>query len=258
MSNMMKEEMVVVRHEQIAENIYRLIVHGEIARQIEQPGQFVHVKVTETTPLLRRPISICDINKDTSELTMIYRTEGNGTKILSAKKCDEKIDVLGPLGNGFPVEKTNLGETALLIGGGIGVPPLYLLAKQLYEKGVKVITVLGFQTTSVSFLLDEFAEFGKVYTATVDGSLGMKGFVTDVIQEQAIDYQIAYACGPKQMLHALTKQLDNKRLYISLEERMGCGVGACFACVCHVPENELAYKKVCSDGPVFQAGEVII
>lgn len=251
--------MTIVQHEEIAENIFRLIVQGKLVENVKEPGRFLHVKVSEgATPLLRRPISICDVNHKTNELTMIYRAEGQGTKLLSTRRVKENLDILGPLGQGFPVEKAKPGEMALLVGGGIGTPPLYNLAKQLAQKGVEVTIVLGFQSKSVSFLEKEFAEFGKVYITSIDGTIGTKGFVTDVIHKEDIMFDIAYACGPKPMLKALKEQLPNERLYISLEERMGCGVGACFACVCKVPNEPTAYKKVCSDGPVFQAGEVIL
>ncbi|MDF2557397.1 MAG: oxidoreductase NAD-binding domain protein [Bacillales bacterium] len=254
-----KELMRIVQHNEIAENIFRLTVQGKLTKQVHEPGRFLHVKVSEgTTPLLRRPISIYDVDHEKKELTMIYRVEGQGTKLLSTRRVNEKLDILGPLGKGFPVEKAVPGEEALLIGGGIGVPPLYNLAKQLVKKGVKVTVILGFQTESVSILKEEFEKFGDVYLATVDGTIGTKGFVTDVIQMMGIKPDITYACGPKPMLKALKEQLPNERLYISLEERMGCGVGACLACVCKVPNDLTGYKKVCSDGPVFQAEEVVL
>jgi dihydroorotate dehydrogenase electron transfer subunit len=187
---------------------------------------------------------------------MIYRKEGMGTTMLSEKKPGMEIDILGPLGNGFPVEETGEGETALLVGGGIGVPPLYELSKQLTAKGVNVIHVLGFQTASAMFYESEFLENGETYVATVDGTHGMKGFVTDVIKDKEISFNCMYACGPTPMLKALEHGFPDKKVFISLEERMACGVGACFACVHKTPEG--TYKKVCSDGPVFRAGEVIL
>lgn len=254
-----KEHMKIMEHEEIADNIFRLTVRGELTKLVDEPGRFVHVKVSDTTtPLLRRPISICDVNDATSDLTMIYRTEGHGTKLLSTKRVGEQLDVLGPLGHGFPVEKAQSGERALLVGGGIGIPPLYNLAKRLVAKGVKVTVVFGLQSKSVSFLEKEFAALGDVYVASIDGTIGQKGLVTDVIRDKKLSFDIAYACGPKPMLKALKEQLPIERLYISLEERMACGVGGCFACVCKVPNEPTAYKKVCSDGPVFQAEEVVL
>ncbi|WP_244380659.1 dihydroorotate dehydrogenase electron transfer subunit [Saccharococcus caldoxylosilyticus] len=256
---MKREHMTVVRHEQIAKNIYEITLSGHLVEEMNAPGQFVHVKVTpQANPLLRRPLSLCRIDQDASECTLIYRKEGIGTTLLSEKRPGETVDVLGPLGNGFPLDAVEKGQRALLVGGGIGVPPLYELAKQLVEKGVIVTNVLGFQTKDAVFYEQEFSMFGETYVATVDGSYGMKGFVTDVIDQRDISFDVLYACGPKPMLKALEQAFPHKEVYLSLEERMGCGIGACFACVCHVPDSETAYKKVCSDGPVFKAGEVVL
>ncbi|WP_027408197.1 dihydroorotate dehydrogenase electron transfer subunit [Anoxybacteroides tepidamans] len=256
---MKTEQMTIVHQEPIAKNIYKLTLAGALVQQMNEAGQFVHIKVSEqANPLLRRPLSLCDINKEASECTILYRKEGAGTTLLSQKKTGDAVDVLGPLGNGFPLEAVQAGQRALLVGGGIGVPPLYELAKRLVNKGVKVTSVLGFQTNEAVFYEREFAEFGETYVATVDGSYGMKGFVTDVIDERGLSFDVLYACGPKPMLRALEQKFPNKEVYLSLEERMGCGIGACFACVCRVPGSDTAYKKVCSDGPVFKAGEVVL
>lgn len=250
------EDMIVVSQEEIAKNIFKLVLTGEITTQMSA-GQFVHVKVSDSSsPLLRRPISVCDINKEDKTFTMIYRVEGLGTRVLSSKKKGEVVNVLGPLGNGFSEDETNTGETALLVGGGIGVPPLYELSKRLIKKGVKVIHVLGFQTKDAVFYEEEFASFGETYVTTVDGTYGTKGFVTDAIANLHEDFHVYYSCGPKVMLRALEENLEDKKGFLSLEERMGCGIGACFACVCNVKGSKEEYKKVCSDGPVFKAGEV--
>lgn len=253
------ERMIVKKHTQLANRIFELTLQGTLVQEMNQPGQFVHVRVGEgNDPLLRRPISICTIDKENSTFTMIYRTEGEGTKRLSTYKEGEEVDVLGPLGKGFPVEEAQEGETALLVGGGIGVPPLYELGKRLVERGVKVVSVLGFQNAETVFYEEAFAALGDVYIATVDGSKGYKGFVTDVIEGEGIDFDIFYSCGPTPMLKALEQRYENDRGYISLEERMACGVGACFACVCHKKDDPtgVSYRKVCSDGPVFAVGEV--
>jgi dihydroorotate dehydrogenase electron transfer subunit len=172
----------------------------------------------------------------------------------------ETVDVLGPLGNGFPINEVKPRESALLVGGGIGVPPLYELSKQLVKKGVKVIHVLGFQSSNAVFYNEKFSQLGETYIATVDGSFGNKGFVTNVIEDNKLDFDILYSCGPTPMLRALEQSYKHKKVYLSLEERMGCGIGACFACVCHTGDDPSghSYKKVCSDGPVFKAGEVVI
>ncbi|PEE70070.1 dihydroorotate oxidase B electron transfer subunit [Bacillus thuringiensis] len=258
---MQKQNMIVVNQKEIAKNIYELVLQGTLVQQMNEPGQFVHIKVAEgIAPLLRRPISICNVDQEKNEFTMLYRAEGQGTKTLATRKQGEMVDVLGPLGHGFPVEEAEPGQTALLVGGGIGVPPLYELSQRLVAKGVRVIHILGFQTKDVVFYEEKFAELGDTYVATVNGTHGTKGFVTDVIDNYGIDFDILYSCGPLAMLRALEGRYKEKKAYISLEERMGCGIGACFACVCHLQEDPSghSYKKVCSDGPVFPIGEVVL
>ena len=178
--------------------------------------------------------------------------------ILSQAKNGEIIDVLGPLGNGFSVDSDS--RTALLVGGGIGVPPLYGLSKKLVENGWIVKHILGFQTESVSFYVNKFRELGETFVATVDGTLGTSGYVTDVIHNESPNFDVFYSCGPTPMLKALQSQLGDRRGFISLEERMGCGIGACFACVCHKQDDPQgsSYVKVCSDGPVFPVGVVLL
>ncbi|MCA1053449.1 dihydroorotate dehydrogenase electron transfer subunit [Rossellomorea aquimaris] len=252
------DQMSVVSHEQIAKNIFEMVLKGELVNEIKAPGQFVHVKVgTGIDPLLRRPISIASYDQQEQTMRLIYRAEGKGTKLLSLSGSGETVDILGPLGNGFTVMEGN-GKTALLVGGGIGVPPLYGLSKSLIARGWEVKHILGFQDHSVSFYEERFSQLGETFIATVDGSLGTKGFVTDVIQKEAPDFDEYFSCGPTPMLNALQSKLEMKNGFISLEERMGCGIGACFACVCHKqddPEGH-SYVKVCSDGPVFPAGVV--
>jgi dihydroorotate dehydrogenase electron transfer subunit len=254
-----KEMMKVVSQREIAQSIYELVLKGKLVEEMNEPGQFVHIKTAEgNSPLLRRPISICNINREKQEFTMLYRAEGQGTKLLARQSAGSEIDVLGPLGNGFPVEEAEAGQVACLVGGGIGVPPLYELSQRLVAKGVRVIHVLGFQSENAVFYEEKFAELGETYIATADGTYGTKGFVTDVIKQYGISFDILYACGPTPMLQALAQQYDGDKAYISLEERMGCGIGACFACVCETPAGGHSYKKICSDGPVFKIGEVVL
>lgn len=256
-----QENCLVIDQIEIADCIYKLTLQGELVSEMKYPGQFVHLKIGEgIDPLLRRPISISNINLLENQFTMIYRKEGNGTTKLADKIPGMTVDVLGPLGNGFPVNETQPGRTALLVGGGIGVPPLLELSKQLTANGVKVIHVLGFQSKKVVFGENEFSLFGDTYVATVDGTYGYKGFVTNIIKTYQWDFDTIYACGPTPMLKALENNFPNKKVYLSLEERMGCGIGACFACVCHTANEPTgySYKKVCSDGPVFRAGEVVL
>lgn len=251
------ERMSVVRQAKIAHNIFELVLQGELVQDMT-PGQFVHVRVADVfEPLLRRPISIANIDKDNNEFTMIYRAEGRGTELLSLKNVGDEVDVLGPLGNGFPVEATQKGGTALLVGGGIGVPPLYELSKQLNARGVRTIHVLGFQTEDVTFYEEQFSHLGDTHYVTADGTKGTKGFVTNLLEELQPEFDVFYSCGPLPMLKALENMYSEKEGYLSFEERMACGIGACFACVCNTTDKiEKDYVKVCSDGPVFPKGVV--
>ncbi len=255
------ENMKIITQKEIAKNIFQLVLQGDLVQKITGPGQFVHLKTGEgTDPLLRRPISICEYSREKNQMTLIYRAQGRGTILLSKKRQGEYINVLGPLGNGFPVHDLDEGKQVLITGGGIGVPPLYELSKQLFSKGIRVTHVLGFQSESTAFLYEEFRKMGDTFVATDDGSMGIKGFVTDVIVQENIPFDRLYACGPVSMLKTLAEKYPEKEVYISLEERMSCGIGACFACVKKTVNkaDEKGYRKICSDGPVFAAGEVIL
>ena len=250
-----KELMTIISQRLIAPSIFEMTMEGTLVSSMTMPGQFVHIKVSDRMdPLLRRPISICRIDPKQSRFTIVYRADGKGTSILSEKKPVEQVDVLGPLGNGFPVEEVNKGGKALLIGGGIGIPPLLQLSRDLKAKGVEVQHILGFRTEADIFYEQQFAELGETIITTEDGSYGSRGFVTDVSDFQNSD--VVYSCGPTPMLKAVKEKYKGKKIFISLEERMGCGIGACFACVCRTPEN--GYRKICSDGPVFRSEEVVI
>jgi dihydroorotate dehydrogenase electron transfer subunit len=251
---MKKENLTVISQEKLAPRIYRMKLKGESVRSMLTPGQFVHLKLGGRHPLLRRPISICDVEAD--QLSVIYRVEGQGTSMLADKKGGDTVDTLGPLGEGFPITPSD--DTALLIGGGVGIPPLYYLAKQLYDKGKRVKIILGFRRQEEMFLTEAFSRYGEVFVTTEDGSYGTRGFVTDAIAA-AGGFDVFYTCGPKAMLRAVEKAAGANG-YISLEERMGCGVGACLACVCDLKETQAdkSYVKACKDGPVFQAGEVVL
>ncbi|RND01646.1 dihydroorotate dehydrogenase electron transfer subunit [Lysinibacillus halotolerans] len=252
-----QERMIVVRQSEIAHHIFELTIQGQIVQDMN-PGQFVHIRVSETfEPLLRRPISIANIDKETGEVTLIYRAEGRGTNLLSQRQVGDEVDVLGPLGNGFSVETAPEGGTALLVGGGIGVPPLYELSKQLNARGIRTIHVFGFATEEVTFYEEQFSTLGDTHFVTVDGTKGTKGFVTDLLEELKPEFDVFYACGPMPMLRALEQFYPDKQGYLSFEERMGCGIGACFACVCKTTDSaDKDYVKVCSDGPVFPKGVV--
>lgn len=248
-----KTEMKVLSIEQIAESTFEIKLSDDYITQTAQPGQFIDISVPGFT--LRRPISIAQIDRENNELTILFKIFGKGTEALSTIEAGAVLDVLGPTGNSFPLEMAE-GETALLIGGGIGVPPLYCLGRALKERGVNIISVLGFQTKDHVFYEDAFKELGETIIVTDDGSHGHKGFVTDIdLQDRSFDTY--FSCGPFGMLKAVKEKYSDAHGYISLEERMGCGVGACAACV--IPTNtEEGYKKICHDGPVFEAKEVIL
>lgn len=255
-----QDMMRITSQREIAKNIFEMKIQGKLVDEITSPGQFIHIRVSNGSDmLLRRPISVAEINRAKNEMTIIYRAEGNGTKNLSKKIAGDQVDVLGPLGNGFSVAETNAGETAYLIGGGIGVPPLYELSKQLTAKGVKCVHILGFQSEDVVFYGEEFNALGETHIVTVDGTKGTAGFVTNVMEKLGDDFATFYSCGPMPMLKAVEEMYKEKKGFLSFEARMGCGVGACFACVCKTTEEiEADYIKVCSDGPVFPAGVVAL
>ncbi|MET3575230.1 dihydroorotate dehydrogenase electron transfer subunit [Bhargavaea ullalensis] len=250
------ERMEVVAQQEIAQNIFELVLKGKLVEDIGTPGRFVHIRTTDGfDPLLRRPISISSSDSGEGTMTLIYRAEGKGTSLLAQKTAGEEADVLGPLGNGFPLAPAKSGDRVLIVGGGIGVPPLYGLSKKLKAAGAEPVHVLGFQSADVAFYEEEFSGLGETHITTVDGSAGTRGFVTDVIRQLG-DFDLYYSCGPIPMLTAVSDMMEGTEGYLSFEERMGCGIGACFACVCHTDANEKGYVKVCSDGPVFRAGVV--
>lgn len=253
---MKKLETRVVSMEKIAQATYQCVIHVETdILQTIKPGQFVHIKVGEGTEhMLRRPISICDLDFENETMTLIFKVFGQGTSQLQTLTAGDLIDLLIPCGNGYPIDEINASHV-LLIGGGIGVPPLYYLGKQLVQKGIKVTSVLGFQTASDVFYEEAFKTLGDVYVATNDGSRGTHGFVTDVIDTAGLSGDYYFSCGPTPMLQAVETKLTDTPGYLSLEERMGCGIGACYACVVKTTDGA-STKKVCQDGPVFKASEV--
>lgn len=231
----------------IATDTIELVLNNAEVAQLAIPGQFLHIAVPGHT--LRRPISIANVNGDT--VTILFKTIGSGTKALASINEGDVLDVLGPNGNGFPID-TIKPSIVLLIGGGIGVPPLYYLAKTLKRKGCQVISVLGFQTKDYVFYEKQFKAIGKTYIVTDDGSYGHKGLVTDVLDDITEPFETYFSCGPLPMLKAVRDYLSETPGYLSLEERMGCGIGACYACV--IPTNDKnGYKKICQQGPVFKS-----
>ena len=234
----------VISNEKIAKSVYKMILSGDTS-EITSPGQFVNLLVG--TCFLRRPVSVCDVNGDA--LTLVYKVVGTGTKLMSKAAPGEEFDTLTGLGNGYDL--TLSGENPLLLGGGVGVPPLYMLAKKLVSQGKKVSVVLGFNTKEEVFYEDEFKALGAVVTVTTaDGSYGVKGFVTDALPA---DYSYFYTCGPEPMLKAVFKKTATSGQF-SFEERMGCGFGACMGCSC---KTVTGYKRICKEGPVLKKEEII-
>lgn len=252
------ENACVVKAGAIAGGIYELYIETQAARSAK-PGQFVMVYPKDGSMILPRPISICEaIGRKV--LRLVYRTAGKGTKEFSHLREGDEVRVLGPIGNGFPVNEAK-DKKVILIGGGIGVPPILELSKRI--KAESVTTVVGYRNEEL-FLYDDFKKYAKVLVATEDGSVGVKGNVLDAIRKKNIECDIIYACGPMPMLRAIKAYAEEKNItaYISLEERMACGVGACLGCVCKtVKKDEHSHvnnARVCTEGPVFDAREVEI
>ena len=235
----------IISNEKIAKDVYKMILGGDTSA-ITAPGQFINIKIDGF--YLRRPISICDFDDKT--ITIIYKVVGQGTEELSRLPGGADLDILVGLGNGYDCSKS--GDSPLLIGGGVGVPPLYNLCKTLISQGKKPTVVLGFNTMEEVFYEDEFKALGaKVFVTTVDGSHGVKGFVTGVFDE--IEYTYFYTCGPMPMFRAVNEKAVTSGQF-SFEERMGCGFGACMGCSC---KTKNGYKRICKDGPVLEREEII-
>ena len=228
----------------LTENVYKMVMSGDTSA-ITGSGQFVNIKLD--SQYLRRPISICDYDENT--LTIIYKSVGVGTEKMTKMSAGEKLNILVGLGNGYELSLS--GDAPVLVGGGVGVPPLYKLCKLLKAQGKKITVILGFNTANEVFYEDEFKAIAdKVIITTVDGSYGVKGFVTNALD---IEYTYVYSCGPFPMLKALSAATHTSGQY-SLEERMGCGFGACMGCSC---KTMLGNKRICKDGPVFVKEEII-
>lgn len=241
----MKESVFRIKENRnIAPLTFLMVLEGDCAG-MDRPGQFVNIKIEGF--FLRRPISVCDIRD--SELTLIYKTVGKGTLAMSGMKEGQELSLLTGLGNGYDITKA--GEAPLLLGGGAGVPPLYLLARKLREEGKKVSVVLGFNRREEIFFEKEFSDLGcDVTVTTVDGSVGVRGFVTDGMPEH---YSYFYTCGPEPMLRAVKRATATSGQF-SFEERMGCGFGACMGCTCRTVTG---YKRICKDGPVLEKEEIL-
>ncbi len=242
----MQQQILTVKENiKLTENIYRMILCGNV-EAIKNSGEFINIEIPSL--FLRRPISVCDY--DSESVTIIYKVVGKGTEVMAKAVVGDKFDVLLGLGNGYNTSFS--GKHALLLGGGVGVPPLYNLCKKLISEGKKVSVVLGFNNANEIFYENEFKALGaNVTVTTVDGSVGIKGFVTDVISN--IDYTYFYTCGPEPMLRAVYNSTSTSGQF-SFESRMGCGFGACMGCSC---KTNFGNKRICKDGPVFVKEEIL-
>ncbi len=237
----------ILENTHLTDTVMRMVLRGDIT-DITAPGQFINIQLDGF--YLRRPISVCDTNADDGTVTIIYKVVGHGTEHMEKMQAGEELDILTGLGNGYDISVA--GDKPLLVGGGVGVPPMYMLAKELINAGKQVTVVLGFNTASEVFYEDEFAALGaKIYVTTADGSKGIKGFVTDAITD--VDYTYFYTCGPEPMLKALYNATKTSGQF-SFEERMGCGFGACMGCSC---KTLYGNKRICKDGPVLVKEEII-
>lgn len=251
------EQALVLEQQELSPGIFSMSIRTTSAERA-LPGQFVSLYCESRERLLPRPISICEIDREGGVLRLVYRIAGKGTEEFSRLQKGDTIRMLAPLGNGFPLHRGR----AVLVGGGIGVPPMLQLARELRQAGTQVTVVLGYRDRE-TFLAQEFAQTAdEVLIATDDGSLGVRGTVIDAMNEQSVTGDVIYACGPKPMLRGVKAYAGEKKIlcYVSLEERMACGVGACLACVCQTVEtdahSQVKNRRVCKDGPVFLAEEV--
>lgn len=255
-----KVQAVIIRQERLTDQIYSMWLQFPTDYNVAEmavPGQFISMYCRDGSRLLPRPISICERNPEEAKLRVVYRVAGAGTEEFSGMQAGSQIEVIGPLGNGF---QSRTGK-AILIGGGIGIPPMLELAKTLQKEGVEVQVVLGYRDADL-FLKQEFDAYARSFVSTEDGSVGTKGNVIDAIRAENITGDVIYACGPMPMLRGVRDYAAEQQMeaQISLEERMACGIGACLACVCQSEEKDehsnVNNKRICKDGPVFDAREI--
>ncbi|MBE6729164.1 MAG: dihydroorotate dehydrogenase electron transfer subunit [Ruminococcaceae bacterium] len=243
---MMKQQiMTILENKKIAKDIMKMVLAGDTS-SLTKPGQFINIKLEGK--YLRRPISVCDYDDKT--VTIIYKIVGSGTEQMAKMKDNETLDILVGLGNGFDISYS--GNNPVVIGGGVGIPPMYSVCKELIKKGAEVTAILGFNSADDVFYKEEFEALGaKVYITTADGSMGKKGFVTDVLKD--LTYSYFFTCGPMPMFKAIEQTATTSGQY-SFEERMGCGFGACMGCSC---KTKYGNKRICKDGPVLIREEII-
>ena len=253
-----KELCTVISQECIGTDIYSMWIQTERIGKEAKPGQFISLYSKDGSKLLPRPISLCEIDSELRRLRIVYRVTGKntGTEEFSRLQSGDTVEILGPLGNGFPLQEAE-GKTVFLMGGGIGIPPMVETGKQIQGD---VITIAGYRDEL--FLTEEMEKNGELYIATEDGSAGTKGNVMDAIRENGLKADVIFACGPTPMLRAIKAYAEEQQIscWISMEEKMACGVGACLACVCKSKEvddhSHVHNKRICKDGPVFSASEV--
>ena len=254
-----KEIAEVLSQESIGAGIYSMWLKCPLVAGDAKEGQFISLYCHDGAKILPRPISICEINKEEGTLRLVYRVVGGGTEEFSTYSKGTQIEILGPLGNGFTLKPE---KTAMLIAGGIGIPPMVQTARRLKEEGCKEINIVVGYRNAETFLIEELSAYGNVIIATEDGSLGTKGNVIDAIKANGATADVIYACGPTPMLRALKAYAEENDMecYVSMEERMACGIGACLACVCKTKEKDhhtnVNNKRICKEGPVFNAKEV--
>lgn len=251
----------VLSQKKLADGIYDMWLSTGLSKEAGA-GQFIGIYTGHEAHLLPRPVSICEADKDREALRVVYRIAGRGTEIFSTWQQGDEVDILGILGNGYSIEAGS-GKQTVLMGGGIGIPPMLQLAKELWTAGTKPVIVLGYRDSQL-FLKEEFEPYGRVYVATEDGSAGTKGNVLTVMEKERLKADVIMACGPMPMLRAVKGYAGERQTaaYISLEERMACGVGACLGCVCKTTHKDahshVNNARICTDGPVFDAREVEI
>ena len=261
MAEKMKKEAKVLSQKMLSEGIFDLWLETEMAKDV-RPGQFVGVYPENRSTLLPRPISICEVDKARSAIRLVYRVVGSGTAEFSKASEGDSLMILGPLGNGFPIHEA-AGKRAVVIGGGIGVPPLLETAKRMSERSdaeapSKISAVMGYRNSD-TFLSDEFSRYAEMHIASENGSVGTKGNVIDAMKNDNVECDVIFACGPMPMLKGIKAYAESigAKAYLSLEERMACGVGACLGCVCKTKEvdehSHVHNARICTDGPVFDA-----
>lgn len=261
MSSKKKERVQVLSAAKLADGIFEMWLATDMAKE-RGAGRFIALYPKNRATLLPRPISICERDAERGALRIVYRTAGEGTREFSAYRAGDTAEILGVLGNGYPLEEAE-GKTVLLLGGGIGIPPLLELAKALQGYHCRVQSILGYRDEQL-FLKEDLEKYGEVYIATEDGSVGIKGNVLDAVEKNKLNADLICSCGPMPMLRAVKKYAAERKIpaYISLEERMACGVGACLGCVCRTvgedTHSHVHNARICTDGPVFLAEDVDI